>query len=123
MAHIALRHATRHATREQIITQANAPFQTGMPVQQSTAVPIGFLAFARAFQLQADKLAAGIVAEAGYDPAEMARYLERQPPGRATPGNGYAVPAGWVIPCVVLVAAAQGCQAAGPWSLERSATA
>ena len=23
--------------------------------------------------------------------------------------NGYAVPAGWVIPCVVLVAAAQGC--------------
>src|SRR5260370_38911720 len=42
---------------------------------------------------------------------------------RATPAHGYAVPAGWVIPCVVLVAAAQGGQAAGPWSLERSATA
>jgi hypothetical protein len=36
---------------------------------------------------------------------------ERQPAGLVVqrPRNGYAVPAGWVMPCVVLVAAAQGC--------------
>src|SRR5260221_13441100 len=33
--------------------------------------------------------------------------------------NGYAVPAGWVIPCVVLVAAAQGAPTLGSLPYER----
>ncbi|HYW45229.1 MAG TPA: M48 family metalloprotease [Bryobacteraceae bacterium] len=68
MAHVALRHATKLATRNELARVAGA-LLNDMPANQQFAVPLGLLNFARQCELQADILAADIVAGAGYDPA------------------------------------------------------
>ncbi len=48
----------------------------GIHGQEST-LPLGFLRFLRDFELEADRLAAQIMARAGYAPTALARYIER----------------------------------------------
>jgi len=48
--------------------------------QGTAAMPLGFLTFTRQFELQADQVAVGTIAEVGYDPAAMVRYLEQRRP-------------------------------------------
>jgi predicted Zn-dependent protease len=72
MAHVALRHASRVTTRGQV-TGYYIPAGT----QGAAAAGLGLLTLARRFELQADEFAVGTIAEAGYDPAAMVRYLEQ----------------------------------------------
>ena len=76
IAHVALRHATRMATRAEATRISGAPVNGN----QQAAMRFGLLNLAREFELQADAAATGILAGAGYDPEAMARYLEAQPP-------------------------------------------
>ena len=77
MAHVVARHATRQATRSGLAGASGGP-------GRGLSVPMGFLAFQRANELEADYLAVKAMASAGYDPAGLASYIERvQPaPGR-----------------------------------------
>jgi len=84
MAHIALRHSTRMATRaeltqisEKVAASSAQPGPT--PERHALAVPLSFLTFARAAEREADFVAARTVAQAGYNPAAMIDYLNAQP--------------------------------------------
>jgi predicted Zn-dependent protease len=96
MAHSAARHGTRQATRGQMINHTSAPviFMGGWSgihgESTSQAVPLGFLTFQRAFELEADRIAVGALARAGYDPSTLARYIERlqqDPPSKIFSGQ------------------------------------
>jgi predicted Zn-dependent protease len=78
MAHIALRHATRQATRTELMGLDATPY-TAVADRRPTAVPLGALQFSRAFERQADYVALLIVSHAGYSPESMAAYLSGQP--------------------------------------------
>jgi predicted Zn-dependent protease len=78
MAHVAARHATRMATREQLVSQAIPLIYMGGWTYSSTAIPMGFLKLLREFELEADMLAVHVMARAGFDPAALVRYLERE---------------------------------------------
>ncbi len=83
MAHVALRHSTRQATRVEIQRVASIRWNTE-PSLVSDAVlsagqlglELGLFNFARRFELDADRLACGILAESDYDPAAVVPYLE-----------------------------------------------
>jgi predicted Zn-dependent protease len=82
MAHVALRHATKGATRANLLgiaAKAQNIAAAGVP-QGST--PLGALSFERAFERQADYTAAGMASQAGYGPEAMAAYLSAQPEPR-----------------------------------------
>ena len=90
MAHVALRHPTKLATRQDITRLAALPLQqqairhgpvTGIATISAApfAMEAGFNAFARQFELAADLLATGIMAGSGYDPAAAIPYLQAQP--------------------------------------------
>jgi predicted Zn-dependent protease len=89
MAHVALRHATRVATRQEIqnigmvaLQQAqkvSGPAAAAIVSTQPLAMQLGMLTLARAFEREADTVATGILAEAGYDPGTVVPYLEGQP--------------------------------------------
>jgi predicted Zn-dependent protease len=78
MAHVVERHGTRAGTRAQLVNYAAIPlvFMGGW-VRSGSAVPLGFLTFARAYEREADLLAVHAMARAGFDPAALARYIER----------------------------------------------
>jgi predicted Zn-dependent protease len=84
MIHVAARHSTREATRRQLANQATIPliymggWQTGNASQ--ILIPVGFLKFQRANELEADTLAVPTMAAAGYDPAAFLRYISRVQP-------------------------------------------
>jgi predicted Zn-dependent protease len=99
MAHVALRHATRQATRQEILNIGTAALQTqkvSAPAAavifstQPLAMELGMLTMARAFEREADLVAAGIVAEAGYDPETVVAWLEGQPPAGARPSRVFS---------------------------------
>jgi predicted Zn-dependent protease len=75
MAHIALRHSSRLATRGQVTS-----YYIPAGAQSPPTMALGLLSLARKFELLADQFAVGIIAEAGYDPAAMVRYLEQHRP-------------------------------------------
>jgi predicted Zn-dependent protease len=81
MSHIALRHATRTITREELVRIGMEQIGTPPLVNASMqiGITVGLRSFARQFELQADTMAAGILAEAGYDPLAVIPYLESQP--------------------------------------------
>jgi predicted Zn-dependent protease len=88
MAHVALRHATKQATRTELMgLDASRAQNTAVADRRPTAVPMGVLAFSRAFERQADYLALRIVSQAGYSPEAMAAYLS----GLPAPEKGVAV--------------------------------
>src|SRR5258708_6418801 len=75
MAHVALRHSTRQATRGEIANLANVPLKVDQAGNQM--MQIGFATLTRRFELDADTVAIGILAAAGYDPEAAVRYLGR----------------------------------------------
>jgi predicted Zn-dependent protease len=94
IAHVAARHGTRQATRGAIINYASLPLifvggGVGYAIQEaaSLAVPLGFLAFSRAFEREADMLGVEYMYKGGYDPTafvdffEKIESLERKKPG------------------------------------------
>lgn len=92
IVHVAARHGTRTATRGQLANQASIPliFMGG----SDSSIPIGFLSFQRANELEADRRAVGMLAGAGYDPNALIRYITRvQPPNTPAQELHSALPA------------------------------
>lgn len=90
IAHVALRHSTKLATREDLTRLAAIPLTqqagrvgplTGVAALSGgqIAMEAAFVSFARQFELAADLLATGIMADSGYDPAAAIAYLQGQP--------------------------------------------
>jgi predicted Zn-dependent protease len=84
IAHVADRDGTRQATKAALADMATVPViymggWTGYAMRQgeSLAIPLGMLQSWRAFELNADRLAARKMAAAGWDPVALARYIER----------------------------------------------
>ena len=86
IAHVACRHGTRNATKGQIaqigmIAAAIAlPYGwTGYAIRQGAgmAIPIGFLAFSRANEREADHLGLQYMYKAGYDPTAFVDFFEK----------------------------------------------
>ena len=84
IAHVASRDGTRQAAKAELVNLASVPLiymggWTGYAAQegQSLAIPLGMLQIWRKYELDADRLAAHKMAAAGYDPAGLARYIER----------------------------------------------
>jgi predicted Zn-dependent protease len=97
MAHVALRHSTKQATRQEMQRLATIPLQeqsasgpaaAAILSSQESAMQLGSLTLARQFELAADTVATGIVAEAGYDPERVVSYLEGQPPADGARPSG-----------------------------------
>jgi beta-barrel assembly-enhancing protease len=90
MSHIALRHATRQATRGQVSNLASIPliFMGGWSgsCSEELLLPRAFVAVWRSQELEADVLAIRTMARAGFDPMALVRYTERvQPAASALP--------------------------------------
>jgi len=86
MAHTAMRHQTRLATKTELTELAGVAGQVqGSPVSNNSAAAnrqtatLPQLTFARAAEREADYTAVQIVAKAGYDPLAMADYVSGQP--------------------------------------------
>src|SRR5690242_7172776 len=84
IAHVAARHGTRQATRGTIINYASLPLVfmggwAGYAIQEaaSLAVPLGFLAFSRGFEKEADMLGLQYLDKAGYDPTAFVDFFEK----------------------------------------------
>jgi predicted Zn-dependent protease len=100
IAHVASRDGTRQATRAELVNMASVPLiftggWTGYAVRegQSLAIPLGMLQIWRKCELNADRLAARKMAAAGYDPAALARYIERvQAPDEMQPKMWSSLP-------------------------------
>src|SRR5581483_6579580 len=75
MAHVVDRHWARGETRADLAAVTYVPAGGSPP-----AIPLGVLAFQRAFELEADYLAVKTMAAAGFDPAGLAAYIERMQP-------------------------------------------
>ena len=79
MAHVALRHGTRRATREQLFTMAsiNLPNVSvpNRPAVAGDVYRVGLLKLARDCEIDADHVAIRIIAAAGYDPEAATRFL------------------------------------------------
>jgi predicted Zn-dependent protease len=99
LSHIAARHGTKQATKAELVNVASVPLMymggwTGYAIRQGAdlAIPLGLLQQWRRFELQADTMAAGKMAEAGYDPAALARFIDREeaPFEEAQRGKAYS---------------------------------
>ena len=90
IAHMALRHASRMATRNEIANLSAAGLPSNAQAQ-SALIPAGFM-FARRFENDADTVALAILAKAGYDPAAFEIYLKKLP-FDTRPSLGSAEPA------------------------------
>jgi beta-barrel assembly-enhancing protease len=85
IAHVAARHMTREATKSQIFRTGVVPLSVilggwlGLAVGQGAnlAAPLGFLAFSRADESEADYLGVQYMYAAGYDPTALIDIFER----------------------------------------------
>jgi predicted Zn-dependent protease len=85
IAHVAARHGTRQATRGQLAQIAMIPVMimsggwTGYAIYQgaSLAIPMGFLAFTRSMEREADYLGLQYMYKAGYDPTSFVDFFEK----------------------------------------------
>jgi predicted Zn-dependent protease len=85
LSHIAARHATKQATKAELVNVASVPLidmggWTGYAIRQGAdlAIPLGLLQQWRRFELQADALAARNMAALGYDPEALVRFVDRE---------------------------------------------
>jgi predicted Zn-dependent protease len=99
IAHVADRHMSREATKSQIFRTGTIPLSVilggwlGLAVRQGAnlAAPLGFLAFSRADESEADYLGVQYLYATGYDPTaiidifERLDALSRRQPGAASP--------------------------------------
>ncbi|MGP8243643.1 MAG: M48 family metallopeptidase [Bryobacteraceae bacterium] len=93
IAHVAARHMTRQATKDQLVSMAASGIGlrgwTGYAARQAAglAIPMTFLSFARKDESEADYLGVQYLYAAGYDPTgaisifEKMEALERRVPG------------------------------------------
>jgi len=79
IAHTALRHASRMATRANLVRLAAQDLPADMKDERTNLTRISFLKFARGFENEADWTAVHILAQAGYDPAGLVSYLRKLP--------------------------------------------
>jgi predicted Zn-dependent protease len=85
IAHVAARHGTRQATRGELAQIAMIPVMimsggwTGYAIYQgaSLAIPMGFLAFTRSMEREADYLGLQYMYKAGYDPTSFVDFFEK----------------------------------------------
>jgi beta-barrel assembly-enhancing protease len=87
MEHVAARHATREATRRELIKLQTlaAPVAAGLA---QTLMLAQEAAFHRNFESEADRLAVNCLYAAGYDPEALASYIGRvQPSGNNDPAS------------------------------------
>ena len=84
IAHVAARHATKNATRAELINLASIPLiflggPAGLAIREvaGIAVPMSFLKFSRDAEREADLLGLEYEYAAGYDPAEFINFFEK----------------------------------------------
>src|ERR1700754_5211420 len=84
IAHVAARHGTRQATRGELINIASIPLifmggWTGYAIRQGAglAIPMGFLAFSRGMEAEADYFGLQYMYKAGYDPTAFVDFFEK----------------------------------------------
>jgi len=84
IAHVAARHGTKQATRGELVNIATIPLifmggWTGYAIRQgaSLAIPMGFLAFTRGMEREADYLGLQYMYKAGYDPTSFVDFFEK----------------------------------------------
>jgi beta-barrel assembly-enhancing protease len=84
IGHVAARHATKNATKQQIWNLASIPLMfvggpAGMIVRNVAqfAVPMTFMKFSRGAEREADLLGLEYEYAAGYDPAAMVNFFEK----------------------------------------------
>jgi len=87
IAHVALRHGTNQASKAQMVqlpsALAGSMMKSGSMLGQLSQMGIGLgansvlLKFSRGAESQADLLGTHIMAQAGYQPVEMARFFEK----------------------------------------------
>jgi beta-barrel assembly-enhancing protease len=84
IAHVALRHGTKQATRGDLAQIATIPLifmggWTGYAIRQGLglAIPMGFLAFSRGMEAEADYFGLQYMYKAGYDPTAFVDFFEK----------------------------------------------
>jgi predicted Zn-dependent protease len=84
IAHVAARHGTRQVSRGQFAQINTIPLifvggyaGFGSLQVQPMLLPVGYLAFARGYESEADMLGATAMSTLGYDPKELAAYIGR----------------------------------------------
>jgi len=84
IAHVACRHGTRQATKGDIAQIATIPLifmggWTGYAIRQGMglAIPMGFLAFSRGMEKEADYFGLQYMYKAGYDPTAFVDFFEK----------------------------------------------
>ncbi len=85
IAHVSLRHGTKEATRAELVQLSAIPLvyvggRAGAAIADggAMAIPIAMQTFHRRNELEADSVSVRIMSAAGYDPAALARYIERE---------------------------------------------
>jgi predicted Zn-dependent protease len=94
VAHIALRHYTREMTRTDLmeIGRKGLPPNLGS-ASSSPAIEMGMAQLKQGFELDADRLAARLMIDAGYDPQALVRWLQSLPvPPKTGPLDDFPAP-------------------------------
>jgi predicted Zn-dependent protease len=84
IAHVAARHGTKQASRAELINYASIALvlfggAAGYAIREvaTLAVPMGFLQFSRAMEVQADYLGLSYLYKSGYDPIAFVDFFEK----------------------------------------------
>lgn len=79
IAHIDRQHASLMQTKMEVANLSAPQTPPHMSPQRGFNLPVGFLKFARDFELEADTVAIEILQKAGYDPEGLLSYLRKLP--------------------------------------------
>jgi Zn-dependent protease with chaperone function len=80
IGHVVLRHPTQMATRIALLDNGPMPNMAPTPVA-------GLMEFAQAWEIAADRYAARLLKDAGFDPHALERYIQSLPEPAPTPRN------------------------------------